>query len=131
MQVIPLVNAHCDVPCGVYETDTLRNAAFTCKVMVQKISDLGEIDSPEKMNTFIRMVTTKEQHAEEAKRQLAILWGDYFKPEHLQQYPDLHTTFWNALKQASKVKQTISVDEADKFIKVMQEIERLFLDSKK
>ena len=38
------------------------------------------------------------------KRELDILWHDYFKPEHLEKYPDLHDTFWKAAKLASKNK---------------------------
>lgn len=129
--LISEVSAHCDVPCGVYETDTLRNAAFTCRVMVQKITELGELDSPEKMNSFVRMVATKEAHAERAKHELAVLWGDYFKPEHLEKFPDLHTTFWGALKQASKVKQTISLEEAERLIEQVGGIVTMFADSKK
>ena len=47
MKLFGTVYAHCDVPCGVYETDTMRNAAYTCKVMVQKMLDLGYISDPE------------------------------------------------------------------------------------
>ena len=38
------------------------------------------------------------------KHHLDVLWHDYFKPEHLEKVPNLHDLFWQATKQASKVK---------------------------
>lgn len=131
MKLFGTAYAHCDVPCGVYETDTMRNAAYTCKVMVEKALTLGELDDIEHMNSFVRMVATKEKHAERVKREIAILWGDYFKPEHLEKYPDLHETVWKALKQASKVKQTVSLEETKTLITMVENIARVFADTKK
>jgi nickel superoxide dismutase len=125
------VSAHCDVPCGIYETDTVRHSAETVKRMISRINDLGDLDSPEKLNTFVRSVTTKEQHAQKVKQEIYILWSDYFKPEHLEKFPDLHATLWQAAKQASKTKQTISLDEADKLVDAVNEVAKIFEDSKK
>jgi nickel superoxide dismutase len=124
------VSAHCDVPCGIYETDTMSHAAATCLKMIDKIEELGEIDSPEKHNNFIRMVMTKEKHAERCKREVAVLWGDYFKPEHLEKFPDLHDTVWKTLKQAGKVKQTVSREESQKLVDMVHDLSHIFADSK-
>lgn len=125
------VSAHCDVPCGIYETDTMTHAASTCLRMMEKIADLGELDSVEKHNTFARVVATKEEHAQKCKDQLYLLWSDYFKPEHLEQFPDLHDLFWQATKQCGKVKQTVSADEAKKLQDMVHDIAHMFADSKK
>jgi nickel superoxide dismutase len=130
MKLFGTVYAHCDVPCGVYETDTMRNAAFTCKVMITKIGELGDLNDIEHHNNFVRMVNTKEEHAETVKRQVSILWGDYFKPEHLEAHPDLHDKVWNTLKQASKVKQSVDADAAQKLIEMVHELEHIFADTK-
>jgi len=124
------VSAHCDVPCGIYETDTMSHAAATCLKMIDKIEELGEIDSPEKHNNFIRMVMTKEKHAERCKREISVLWSDYFKPEHLEKFPDLHDTVWKTLKQASKVKQTVSREECQKLVDMVHDLSHVFADSK-
>ncbi len=128
---IPEVNAHCDVPCGIYETDTMRHAAETCKVMIEKINGLGDLDSPEKLNSFVRMVSTKEVHAERVKHELRVLWGDYFKPEHLEAHPDLHDTVWKALKQASTVKQGVNMTDAETLSTMVAEVADIFADTKK
>lgn len=125
------VHAHCDIPCGIYETDTLKHAADTCHRMVEMIEELGELDSVEKYNSFVRMVVIKERHAQIAKEQLSILWGDYFKPEHLDKFPDLHETFWHAIKQASTVKHTASKEECNKLIEHSSKVADIFAKSKK
>jgi len=127
---IKQVDAHCDIPCGIYETDTMNHAAHTCVRMLEKIEELGAVDNNEKHNTFVRCIMTKEQHAERVKHELAVLWGDYFKPEHLDRYPDLHEKFWYTLKQASKVKQSIAKEEATKLQEMVHDIAHMFADSK-
>jgi nickel superoxide dismutase len=125
------VYAHCDVPCGIYETDSMTHAAATCRRMVEKYQELGDLSDAEHMNQFVRIVQTKEKHAQKCKDELYLLWSDYFKPEHLEKFPDLHTTFWMAAKQCGKVKQTLSIEECDKLIEMVHEISHMFADSKK
>lgn len=127
---IKTVSAHCDVPCGIYETDTMKHSADTCVVMIEKIQALGDLESMEHMNSFVRMVHTKEEHAERVKHELAVLWGDYFKPEHLEAYPDLHDKVWRALKQAGKVKQTVDLEEAKKLVAAVAEIADIYAATK-
>jgi len=123
------VYAHCDVPCGIYETDTMMHAAATTLRMVEKIEALGEVDDTEKHNNFIRMVMTKEKHAQKCKQELYILWSDFFKPEHLEKFPDLHATFWTATKQCGKVKQAVSKEECQKLIDMVHNISHMFADA--
>lgn len=125
------VYAHCDVPCGIYETDTMTHAAETCLRMVEKINELGIVDNTEKQNNFTRMVETKEKHSQIVKDQLYLLWSDYFKIDHLAKFPDLHTIFWMAAKQASRVKQTVSVDECQKLLAQVKIVAGMFAESKK
>lgn len=124
------VSAHCDLPCGIYETDTMKHAADTCLRMIEKMEAIGEIDNPEKHNNFIRAVTIKEKHAQLCKEQLYTLWSDYFKPEHLEKFPDLHDKFWQTAKQCSKVKQTVSREECEKLIAAVAELNEMFAHSK-
>jgi nickel superoxide dismutase len=128
---IKRVYAHCDVPCGIYETDTMAHAAATTLRMVEKIEALGEVDdeNTEQMATFIRMVMTKEEHAQKCKDQLYLLWSDFFKPEHLEKFPSLHTDFWMAVKQCSKVKQTVSKEECQKLVDMVHVIGHMFADA--
>ena len=116
--IFPLqkVYAHCDVPCGLYSADAAKMAADTVAKMGEKILALPTEGSPAQMlaarNSFVRMVQTKEQHAELCKRELLILWTDFFKPEHVAAFPDLHETFWKAAKLCSKNKQSVDAQAA-------------------
>lgn len=130
LQFIKPVYAHCDVPCGIYEADTMTHAAATCARMIEKIDALGELDTLEKQATFSRCIATKDKHAQKVKTELYILWSDYFKPEHLDTFPNLHDTIWHAAKQASKVKQTVSAEECQKLVDAVHEVAHLFADSK-
>lgn len=123
-------DAHCDIPCGIYETDTMTTAAKTVARMMKGIENLGELDTKEKLHTFTRLVAVKEAHADRAKREVAVLWGDYFKPEHVEKFPQLHETCWKAMKAGSRAKQTLEMAAAEELEQAIAEVAKLFADSK-
>lgn len=106
------VHAHCDIPCGIYDPHGAELAAKTVTKMVALIGEVADGRDIEARNKFVRCVKVKEEHAELCKRELQILWSDYFKPEHVEAYPDLHDTFWKALKAAGKCKQSVDAAAA-------------------
>jgi len=126
------VYAHCDIPCGIYETDTMRHAADTCLRMVEKIQALGEGhgEKTDEHANFIRAVANKDKQAQLCKDQIYMLWSDYFKSEHLQKFNDLHEIIWQAAKQCSKVKQSLNIDEAKKLVEMTAKISKMFEESK-
>jgi nickel superoxide dismutase len=75
-------------------------------------------------------VTIKEEQAHLAKSELLVLWTDYFKPAHLEKYPDLHTTFWNAAKLCSSVKVNVSLEDAEALMGAIEKIHGIFWDTK-
>ena len=99
-----VAHAHCDVPCGIYDPAGAQLAARTVARMVELIGQMDTSDnSAANRNKFVRCVTVKEQHAELVKREVQVIWSDYFKPEHLAKVPDLHDQVWKLLKLASKL----------------------------
>ena len=126
-----LAYAHCDVPCGIYDPRSAQIAAQTVLKMVQLIHELPR-QSPtvNDRNKFVRCVLTKEEHARRCKEELLILWADYFKPEHLTIFPNLHNTFWKAAKLCSKNKQEVSMETARELVKSTDEIAEIFKKSK-
>jgi len=124
--------AHCDIPCGIYDPTAAKIAADTVAKMVEKINQLpaGGTDAASR-NSFTRMVVVKEQHAELCKKELQVLWSDYFKPEHLEKYPKLHDMFWKALKSASKNKQNVDAAAAAELQAAVKEISDMFWATKK
>ena len=124
------VSAHCDIPCGIYDPHGAELGARTVTKMVSLIQGAQEGTDPESRQTFVRCVKVKEEHAEIVKRELQILWSDYFKPEHLERYPDLHEKVWKALKLASKNKQSIDATAARDLEAAVAEIARIFWETK-
>ncbi len=134
----PKVFAHCDVPCGIYDPHGAQLAAKTVAKMVEKMMALTPpaVGATKEevfafQNTISRMVTTKEQHAELCKRELLILWTDYFKEQHLAQFPNLHDTFWKAAKLCSKNKQEVNADAAHDLMHAVDAIAEMFAQSQK
>lgn len=118
--------AHCDVPCGIYETAPAQIAASTVLKMVEKIGALNPADnSMENRNNFVRMVWTKEEHARKCKEELYMLWSDFFKPEHLEKFPNLHDTFWKATKLCSQNKQHVDKELAQQLVDAVHEISHM------
>lgn len=123
-----IAHAHCDIPCGIYTPEPAKTAADTVIKMVEKIQALDQNAGDfETRNSFVRMVATKEAHAQKCKEELLILWTDYFKPEHLAMFPDLHDAFWKAAKLCSKNKQHIDMEAASALRQAVEEIAGMFM----
>ena len=127
-----VVHAHCDIPCGIYDPAGAQQAARTVARMVELI---GQIDAASTAmadrNKFVRCVTVKEQHAELVKHEVQVIWSDYFKPEHLTAYPDLHDKVWKLLKLAGKNKQSVDAEAASQLEAAVKEFGEIFWATKK
>jgi nickel superoxide dismutase len=130
------VHAHCDGPCGVYDSSSARVAAEAVLSMTKKLVDLEPPAAGDKaasiayQNTFSRYIAIKEEQAQLTKDELLILWTDYFKPVHLEQFPDLHDTFWKAAKLCSACKVEVSVQHATELMAAVQKIHGIFWATK-
>lgn len=120
------VYAHCDIPCGIYTPQPALTAADTVIKMTEKILNAPKED----YHALTRYVLVKEEHAQKCKEELLILWTDYFKPEHLKIFPDLHEKFWNAAKLCSKVKQEVNMEAAKQLKAEVEEIASMFEKSR-
>ncbi len=123
-KLIKTAYAHCDLPCGVYDPIQARIEAESVLNIQKKYADLHDEDK-------IRAIFIKEQRANLAKEHLWILWTDYFKPEHLEKYPNLHDLFWQATKQAGNVKKSVDPSTGEKLISMIDEITDIFKETKK
>src|ERR687885_2352998 len=132
-----VAHAHCDIPCGIYDPHMAQIAALTVVRMVQLIQGLqapSQGASKEEWDTYLmqisRYTAVKEEHAKMCEHEIIVLWTDYFKPEHLQQAPDLHEVVWKATKLTSTVKQQISMEAAQQLLAATQQIAEIFWDTK-
>ena len=129
--------AHCDIPCGIYDPISAKIAAQTVLKMVMRIQalqDPGAGASADQraayQNTLGRYVAVKEQHAQLVKHEVDILWHDYFKPEHLSNHPDLHTTVWDTTKLASTNKQSVDLAAANSLVDSVDRVAQIFWSTK-
>lgn len=133
LSLVTDVDAHCDIPCGIYDPIVAKIAAQTVLKMAVRLEAVdfqGGPSSVDVPNSVVRFVQVKEEHAQKVKEELNILWADYFKPEHLEKYPNLHELFWNANKLAGANKQSVSSDSAKKLVQSVDEIATIFWATK-
>jgi nickel superoxide dismutase len=114
------VYAHCDIPCGVYDPAQARIEAESCYRIIEKY----DASTDELFRQ--RCVVVKEERAELTKHHIDVMWHDYFKPEHVEKFPDLHDTCWKASKAASKVKQTTDIDAAKELLSLIDKIDDMW-----
>mgnify|MGYP001054235899 FL=1 len=129
--------AHCDIPCGIYDPISAKIAAQTVQKMVMRIQALEKPaggDSAEAWatyeNTLSRYVSVKEEHAQLCKKELSILWGDYFRPDHLEKHPDLHDTFWKAAKLCGANKQRVDLDASKELVATVDKLAEIIWSTK-
>ena len=112
-----VAHAHCDLPCGVYDPEQARIEAESCFRIIQRY------EASQDPTFRTRAIKIKEDRAELVKHHLDVLWHDYFKPEHLEAVPNLHELFWNATKQASKVKASTDLADAQALLDMIDEVD--------
>jgi nickel superoxide dismutase len=125
--------AHCDVPCGIYDPSTALIPALTVVRMIDLINDLetkgGEKDKAY-FNSMARYVAVKEEHAEKAKHEVRVIWGDYIKPEHVEKYPELNGLVHKIMKLGSKARQTVDRDAAVELVEAINKFAEIFWATK-
>lgn len=126
MRLLPVQTAyaHCDLPCGVYDPAQAR-------IEAQSILNINKKYQESKDEIFkIRAIIIKEERAEMVKHHLWVLWTDYFKPEHTEQFPHLHDLFWRATKAAGQIKKSVDPADAQKLLDLIDEIDEIFKETK-
>ena len=119
--------AHCDLPCGVYDPAQARIEAESVRGIIAKY-DANDDDAFRQ-----RCVIIKEQRSELVKHHLWVLWTDYFKPEHVERYPQLHDLFWKTTKLAGAggTKGSMDAAVAQELLDKIEEISKIFWETKK
>ena len=127
-----VVHAHCDLPCGVYDPAQARIEAESVAKIQEKYQDADNQKKPsETAEEFkTRCIAIKEHRADLVKDHLWVLWTDYFKPEHLKKYPQLHDLFWQATKAAGEAKKSTDPKQGQQLLEVIDEIGKIFWETK-
>ena len=132
MRPARVVHAHCDLPCGVYDPAQARIEAESVMAIQKKYQDADNSKKPSETadDYRARCLLIKEERADMVKHHLWVLWTDYFKPEHLEKYPQLHELFWNATKEAGLAKKAQDPAQGQKLLDAIDEIAKIFWETK-
>lgn len=129
----PVVHAHCDVPCGIYSAEPARLAASTANNMIIKAHQLERPAADaskeawlEYENTLGRYIAHKEEHCQLFKKEIYILWSDFLQPFHFENRPQLHDTFWNAVRAGGKAKKSMKLEDGQALVQAANEMAELF-----
>ncbi len=126
------VKAHCDVPCGIYDPIVAQIAALTVVRMIDLMTDLE--GKPERglayQNSMSRYIAVKEEHAEKAKHEVRVIWGDYLKAQHLEKFPNAHALVHKIMALGSKARQTVDRETALQLVEALNEFAELFWATK-
>ena len=121
-----VVSAHCDLPCGVYDPAQARIEATSVLAMQKK----AQANEDPLFRTRAEIII--HERAGLAKHHLAVLWHDYFKPEHFAKYPDLHDLINQTIKAASGTGARGSLDPAtgQKLLDGIDAVAKVFWETK-
>ena len=121
--------AHCDVPCGIYDPITAQINALTVVRMMDLMSGLSEGDEKTKTeyhNSMSRYIAVKEDHAEKAKHEIRVIWGDFIKDAHVEKYPELPGLVHQIMQLGSKSRQTAARDNGLAFVEAINRFAEIF-----
>lgn len=125
--------AHCDIPCKIYDPITAQMATLSVIRFMDLIADLeakGTLSVADQA-TLSRLVAEKETHAEKAKHEVRVIWGDYFKQPQFDQFPDANKLVHEIMLAGSACKQGIERAKGEKLLTLVNEFAAAFWATKK
>jgi len=129
----PVLQAHCDIPCKIYDPINAQIAALT---IIRMVDLLNELKAKPMLNLdeqaqFLRLVNQKEVHGLKVKEEVNVIWGDYIKAPQLAQYPELHELVHSIMLASSQAKQHISKEAALTLLAKVNRFAEIFWSTKK
>ncbi len=124
------VEAHCDIPCKVYDPYIAQYSAITVIRLLDLIDEMGEINAKSDLAKLSRLVAQKEEHAHKVKEEIATIWGDYFKEPQINKFPNVHDLAHSIMMTSSKCKQELLRENGVTLLNQVNEFAKMFWDSK-
>ncbi|PIE41728.1 MAG: superoxide dismutase, Ni [Gammaproteobacteria bacterium] len=125
-------DAHCDIPCGVYDPASAQIAALSVirfMDLIQEVAD-REGNSAADQAQLARLAIAKEAEAVKVKEEVRIIWGDYFKAPQFEKYPNTNELVHSIMMAASACKQGIERAKGEKLLALVNEFAASFWDTK-
>ncbi len=126
-------HAHCDFPCGIYDPHQAIIGALTVIRMLDLMTELEtahEHHDLEFRNSMMRAIAIKEEHAELTKREIRVIWGDYFKQEHFDKYPELNGLVHKIMELGSKSRQAVDRANGEQLLEAVNRFAEIFWETK-
>ncbi|MBU0679968.1 MAG: superoxide dismutase, Ni [Proteobacteria bacterium] len=129
----PLVGAHCEIPCGIYD-DELRIALVlehitTIEKSMNQIMELEKKDQPQS-NQLIRWVMNKEEHADKLQE----IVSQYFMTQRIKpsddKYPEKLAALHQMLISAMKCKQSTDLSNVTTLRELTAKFKTLYMGNK-
>jgi len=129
---IERAQAHCDIPCGIYDPIVAQIAALTVVRMIDLMNDLES--KGEKglayQNSMARYIAVKEEHGEKVKHEIRVIFGDYFKAQHVEKYPNTPALVHHIMQYGSKARQTVDREAAIQLVDAVNQFAEIFWETK-
>jgi nickel superoxide dismutase len=122
--------AHCDIPCGIYDPTPAQIDALTVVRMMDLMAELVKGEDKNNVtfhNSMERYIAVKEEHAEKAKNEIRVIWGDYFKKD---KHPNVDDLVHRIMQLGSKVRQTADRNTGLEFVAAINEFAEAFWKTK-
>ena len=121
--------AHCDIPCGIYDPSTAQIAALTVVRMMDLMAALeegAEVGKKAYNNSMSRYIAVKEEHAEKAKHEIRVIYGDFINDAHIEAHPELPALFHKIMKLGGKARQTADRENGLAFVDAINQFAEIF-----
>ena len=122
-------NAHCDIPCKIYDPAVVQVAALSVVRILDIILELEEL-SKANQSELARLTIEKENQARIVKDEIRIIWGDYFKDPQIEMYPNIHSLVHSIMMAGSKCKQSIDRQNGLDLVELVNEFTEAFWGTK-
>ena len=136
----PLLFAHCEVPCGIYDDQMRFKMIAEHIITVEKaMKQIGELsrESPKNSNQIVRWTVNEEKHAEEIQH----IVSQYFLTQRInlpekddekaaKDYQEKLALCHSLLIYAMKTKQTTDLSHVEKLKSLLHDFEHAYFKKK-
>lgn len=129
---IETADAHCDIPCGLYDSRIVTYYAVSALRQIDillSLKDKGLSDTALAMQ-IARNTTAKEEMAENCKHQTRIIWGDFMKPSNQEDMAKANELAHAIMLAGSAVKQDLHREDGVKLVELTNQFAEMFWASK-
>ncbi len=130
--LIGSAEAHCDIPCGIYDPAPALIAAVSVVRLMDIMQEAAgkEGGKASLHNLLTRNVLRKEEEAEKVKHEIRIIWGDYFKAPMIEAHPKIHALTHSIMQKASACKQDVHREDGLALVELVNEFAEIFWKTK-